>query len=539
MNIPALRAFLMRWQFWALEAQFVILVVTTLVESRRLRVRRSTVAAACCLAVGAWALSASVPPRTNRIFYDEQIYQGVGRNLSDLHLAQMCNEGTLEYGRLQCQQGEYNKEPYGYPYLLSLIYRVTGVRDSAAFRFNNIVAGLAVFVTVLLAALLFENGHIAVLAGMVLALLPMQLQWSNTAAVEPVAALFCAASMLAAVHFARVRTTSALVWTISVSSFALAMRPECLLIAPVVGVTLLLLAPGEFLTKRLWLAATGGLLLSWISALHLLAVSGEGWGTTGPQMSWAYARANLAANFFFYFWDARFSTLCGAAAIVGVFTPGRWRERAALIGYFLAFWTVFLFFYAGSYNYGADVRYSLMTYVPLAILAALGFWRLADHVRWLTGQRFTERQAFAAVVAILAAQFLWYLPLVRETGEEAWAARADVRYAKEFAMRLPPNPIVLTHNPAMFHMWDVSASQMSATRGDPHTIERLQSRYAGGVFLHWNYWCNVPDPLQNSFCKAGLNEYAHELVDSRRERDNEYALYRLQGGRRPVPDPQK
>ena len=49
----------------------------------------------------------------------------------------------------------------------------------------------------------------------------------------------------------------------------------------------------------------------------------------------------------------------------------------------------------------------------------------------------------------------------------------------------------------------------------------------------------MPDPVQNSFCKTGLSEYAHELVESRREREFEYALYRLQGEHRPVPQLEK
>ena len=539
MNNHALRTFLMQWQFWALEAQFAFLLVATIVELRRVRVRGSTLAAACLVAVCAWALTATAPPRTNRIYYDEQIYQGVGRNLTDLHRAQMCNDGRVEYGRLQCVDGEYNKEPNGYPYLLSLVYRAAGVSDAAAFRLNNLVAGLSVLLTIVLADLLFNDARIAVLSGIVLALLPMQLQWSNTAAVEPVAALLCAASMVAAVHFARARTASALVWTIAVTAFTLNARPECVLIVPVIALTVLLLAPHEFLTRRLWLGAAGGLVVSSPAVLHILAVSNEGWGTTGPQLSWPHAVANFSTNFFFFFRDERFSTLSGAAAVVGLLAPGRLRERLALGGYFLAFWLVFLFFYAGSYNYGADVRYSLMTYVPIAILAAAGLWRLADHVRWWRRGTWTDGLAFASIAALLFAQFLWYLPLVRETGEEAWAARADVKYAREFVARLPPNSVVLTHNPAMFHMWNVSAAQMSITRGDPHAIERLQARFAGGVYLHWNYWCNVPDPVQNSFCKTGLNEYAHELVESRRERDFEYALYRMQGDRHPVPELQK
>jgi hypothetical protein len=62
--------------------------------------------------------------------------------------------------------------------------------------------------------------------------------------------------------------------------------------------------------------------------------------------------------------------------------------------------------------------------LPIAILAAAGLWRLADHARWWRRGTWSDGVAFASIVAMLLAQFLWYLPLVRETGEEAWAARA-------------------------------------------------------------------------------------------------------------------
>jgi hypothetical protein len=528
MNNHALREFLMKWQFWALEAQVAFLVVMTIVEARRLPVRRATFAAGCVVAAGVWLLTATLPPQTNRIYYDEHIYQGVGQNLSDLRRAQMCNDGTVEYGRLQCFQGEYNKEPYGYPHLLSIIYRVTGVSDAPAFRFNNVVAALAALTTMLLADLLFANAWIAVLSGLVLGLLPMQLQWSNTAAAEPAAALLCALTMLAAVHFARVRTTPALVWTVACAAFAMTGRPEGVLVVPLIVLVIALLAPEEFLRRRLWLAAIGGAVVSIAPLLHIVAVQNENWGTTGDRMSWQHAISNFAVNSRFYFWDERFSAWCGAAAMVGVLASGRVRERALLLAYFLAFWTIFLFFYAGSYNYGADVRYSLMAYVPVAILAAVGLWRIAQLATRFARRPWSDGQVFAAIVVCLVVQFLWYVPLVRATGEEAWAARADVRHAKEFVTQLPPNSIVLTHNPAMFHIWRVSAAQMSLIRSNPRQMEQLFTRYAGGVFLHWNYWCNVADPLQKSFCQAGLDGFPHELVASARERDYEYAIYRLQ-----------
>ena len=89
-------------------------------------------------------LTLFVAPRTNRIYYDEQIYQSIGQNLADLKLAQMCNDGTVEYGRLQCWMGEYNKQPYAYPHLLSVAYRVFGVSEGVAFAVNAAVMALTV-----------------------------------------------------------------------------------------------------------------------------------------------------------------------------------------------------------------------------------------------------------------------------------------------------------------------------------------------------------------------------------------------------------
>ena len=52
----------------------------------------------------ALGLTLGVAPRTNRIYYDEQIYQNIGQNLADLKLAQMCNDGAVEDGRLRCSE---------------------------------------------------------------------------------------------------------------------------------------------------------------------------------------------------------------------------------------------------------------------------------------------------------------------------------------------------------------------------------------------------------------------------------------------------
>ena len=131
------------------------------------------------------------------------------------------------------------------------------------------------------------------------------------------------------------------------------------------------------------------------------------------------------------------------------------------------------------------------------------------------------------MTAALCLQFLWYLPLVRAIGEEAWAARADVSFAHSVARELPANAFVLTHNPGMFHLWGVSAGQLSLVSASPQYLDFLIDRYSGGVYVHWNFWCNVQEPVQPAFCRTALELRPTELTRDHRERDQRFALYRF------------
>jgi 4-amino-4-deoxy-L-arabinose transferase-like glycosyltransferase len=83
-------------------------------------------------------LVALVAPRTHRVYYDEDIYQHVGQTIAHLGRAMMCNEGLYQYGAYVCVQGDHNKEPNAYPYLLSLAFRVFGVHELVAHLLNNL-----------------------------------------------------------------------------------------------------------------------------------------------------------------------------------------------------------------------------------------------------------------------------------------------------------------------------------------------------------------------------------------------------------------
>jgi hypothetical protein len=131
------------------------------------------------------------------------------------------------------------------------------------------------------------------------------------------------------------------------------------------------------------------------------------------------------------------------------------------------------------------------------------------------------------VVGAILAQSLLYLPVMRATTEEAWAARADVRFAESMVPALRGNKYVLTHNPGMFHLWGINAGQMSRLVGDPGYAVALSIRYSQGVYLHWNFWCNVQDAVQQEFCERALRAQPADAVADHREREQRFVLYRL------------
>jgi len=156
------------------------------------------------------------------------------------------------------------------------------------------------------------------------------------------------------------------------------------------------------------------------------------------------------------------------------------------------------------------------------VLGGLGVSAL---VAWLE-RRTPGLRATGLAAAAIVFQFLWYTPVVRATTEEAWAARADVRFAESLVPELRGNSYVLTQNPGMFHGWGVNAGQMSLIVTNPMHLHFLATRYER-VYLHWNFWCNVQDPVQQEICRKALAIGAADLVTEYRERDQSFAFYRM------------
>ena len=290
-----------------------------------------------------------VVPREHRIYYDEDIYQSIGQNIAylknaDSHTgegygqsfsnlwkrfigrAAMCNEGRNDYGELHCDRMEYNKEPNGWPYILSVSFRLFGVNELASFLTNNLVYALTIVTAFLIGYLLFASSRIGLFAALIYALMPECMIWSNTTAVEPSAALFPGLALFCCLVAIRSREIKSLFLLAVVAAFAIQFRPESIMFLSVTGVVMLLWGRAELKRGEFYLLLSIFFILIIPHLVHLYSVKDIGWGSSGPKFSLDYFKGNVKANGLFYLKNVRFPVLFTTAFCLRSFfgaLPGR------------------------------------------------------------------------------------------------------------------------------------------------------------------------------------------------------------------------
>jgi len=522
-----IQSFLSLYYVYLLELNFFLLIIAFILSFKHIKKIFSEIENMYLLLLISISLlgicsTAFIAPRTQRIFFDEDIYNGIAQNIAHGKKAVMCNEGYYENNELVVVAEEYNKQPPGYPYLISIIFRIFGTNELFTFILNNILFGLMIPLIFLISFLLFKDTFAGLMASLIYILIPVNLQWFNTCAVEPSTVFFTGLAILASLIYLKDKKPITLLFFATSLAFSLSFRTESFLIVAVVFLIYLIKEPGVFKRKELYLFGILFLFLSTAIILHLYSVRGQSWGAEGPKFSPIYFSYNFATNLSFYLNNRYFPLIFSIFAIIGLFFYKKHlKNKLVLLIWFLTFWGVFLFFYAGSYRFGQDVRYSILSYPALSLFSGLGLSYLATRLK----NKIKSIKALMTFLIIF--NFTWFLPTVKAEGEEAWAARNGHRYAIEFAQLLPINSIVFTHTPNVFLLNKKSAIQSSAETYNPGTVDRLLNRFKGGVYVHYNYWSNVNDPNQRSLTENILNKYDYKTIKEYHYRYFKYALYKI------------
>jgi len=461
-----------------------------------------------------------VAPHTHRLYYDEDIYLNIAQNIVKEGRAILCNYGTQE----KCFEGIYNKQPNGYSFLMSVFF-IFGTSETLAHYATAVISSLIIPLIFLVAYLLFDNQKIAVLSALFFCLIPISIVWAPTTSSESVSVFFMALAFLALLSYLKNKKIPLLLFFFSTLAYSIQIRPEGFLFLPIVLLAFVLdkdffagLRKKEFLVIFILFCA---LLVP--HALHTLSVKSEGWGASGNKLGTEYVENNLSVNGMFFFENTRFPLVFSALAILGLY-PFRkeWRKKTVLVAWFLAFFILYLLFYAGSFNYGVDVRFSMNLYIPLAILGGCGAFLISRGL-----DKFLKKGYVSLVIAsfVLILAFVPFYHFVGEVGEEAWDARVPHDFVVEEMKKMDDDCWIFTHVPSVILVNGKNSLQAWYAQNSKVREEIMKNDC---VIFYEEYWCNA-EPYKSSACKYFHDKFEMEVYANKVERDKDFTIYRIKG----------
>ncbi len=468
-------------------------------------------------------------PQTHRVFFDEDIYLDIGKEILAHGKGALCNYGDSA----NCYEYDFMKWPNGYPFLLGASFLLFGSGESVAFNLVVILGSLSVFLVFLVSYLLLKNEKAALYSALLLALVPMHIVWSNTTASEPVFVFFALLSVL--FFLVSFRTNSWKVSALAVFSLAYAaqIKTESVAVLP------LILFAGMMLDKKVWKKLSDYRFYSlWIILLVLItpylihvyqASRYDPWGSSGEKFGVEYLEKNVPENAWFWAFGypaIEHPALFTAFAVIGLVYLLRNERKSGLFlsVWFLAFFFLYASFYAGSVRYGTDVRYSLILYPPFVVMGGYGLYILAR-----AGKKY-ERHVSAVLVSVILASFwLFYLPSVStpaQSIEEARQARFYHESAVEFSGSVPEGCVILTHVPSIYLLQGKTSLQTWNAQTNYVLMKKIFNT-TNCVIFDDGFWCGV-EPYKNDVCEYVKNNYNLTLAAAYQSGETRYSFYYLQ-----------
>ncbi len=464
-----------------------------------------------------FSLRVFIAPHTHRLYYDEDIYLNIAQNIAREGRTILCNYGTQE----KCFEGIYNKQPNGYPFLMSMLF-LFGTSEMVAYYATAIISSLIIPFIFLIAYLLFNNQRIGLLSSLFFSLIPISILWAPTTSAGSVSIFFMALTFFAFLSYFKTKKFPVLLFSFASLAYAIQIRPEGLLFLPMVFLAFLLLDKNVFedFKKKEFLALL--VIFSILVVphmLHTLSVKSEGWGTSGNKLGTEYVEENLKVNGMFFFENTRFPVVFSILSILGLYPFIReWKKKTLLVIWFMAFFVLYLLFYAGSFNYGVDVRFSLNLYIPLAILGGCGTFLVSKNLDRIFRKKY---MSVAIVSLIMIIAFMPFYSFVSEIGEKAWDARMGHDFVIEEMRELDDNCWIFTHVPSVVLINGKNSLQAWYAQNSKVRDGVMKNDC---VLFYEEYWCNA-EPYKSGACKYLHDNFDLKLYTNTSERDKDFTLY--------------
>ncbi len=437
-----------------------------------------------------------VVPHTHRVFFDEDLYLGVGNSIATEFKNILCNYGTPTH----CIDGILNKDPSGFPFLVAILFKIFGPSQQIAYDLSVFIGTLSIVILFLFVYTMLRSKSISLLSAFLLSITPVHIVWSGSTATEIYFMFFSLLSLLLLSIYVRKKDLFILIASVASLAYAVQTRPEGFIFVVIFALFILVSEKFSKIVRngKVWFSVLVFSLLISAHMVHLIAVRNEDWGApNGKKFGMAYFKSNFADNILFWLNGQKHPLVLSIFSIFGIVYLIFSRKRKFLLlilSWWVLYFLLFTSFYAGGVNSGGiGSRYVVIYLIPSLILGAYGLYSF--------GKKNIIRIVFIALILISLIP-TWNFITVPD--RQAQYARDMHKFVMDHMNEINSSCWVLTHNPSIFL---VNGKNSLQTRfgGDSAVMNKIFSQSSCVLWLE-GAWC-LFEPHKSGVCKYMHDNY--------------------------------
>lgn len=505
-----------------------------------------------------------------QLYFDETIYQEIALSIMHAGNALWCQYGTAYLN--WCEGYQIYHDPVEISFYLAIFFFLFGISSQTAYVMSLFMGALSIFLVFTLGTRLLGR-RAGLAAAIVFALIPELFIWSRTQAIPNM--LLMTSALLAFNSYAiyeRDKSGASLAMMLFSLGIAVYSRAEAILLVPIMfavvaygsvaanglrkGVSKLL--ANDSLKNLLIILLFFIIILPEIYYITYQAKNpnyGNGY-ICGAQSNATFSLSNLKCNIvpnvnFFLgaftklgYYPTYFSIITTLAALLGAGMMLYKGTKKGLPFVLLALWiAVFhLFydsFYAGSVNFGVDVRFMLILYPPIALLAGFGIASFSEDIVNYIGyfkkkknmdvRKLAQDAIFIAMLIVFAVlPFYNAISIITVSPSkmpQQAMALGYMNFVDQNVNLVPSNCLVYTFDPDVWVIRNRSAIEIGYLQANTIDSSTFASKFSCYVFDQ-GYWCTTPG-FRNATCQKDLQNYNARLIVGEKSPDgiDNYSLY--------------
>ena len=464
---------------------------------------------------------------TFMIYNDEYIYGAIAKSMIYNHLAGICSFSSGNY----CVPGTEGlfHQPTGWSFIEAIAFLITGVKIPTMFGLQLIISTLAVILIFYVAYDMFEDYRIAALSSFILAMTPVFMRYARSAVPDMSTAMFGLLSILLLMEYMRSKRFVVGVAAVFAAVYTMATKVDGVIIIPILMSVLLTYKynfSGRKAKSQLYSLLVLVILLFVVGfpqIMFLLIANQHGFGVNPglPKFSYSDFTYNLPQNVLFWFgaytyvvfpfkgvnyiYNVEFPITYTLFAILGailLFAKKNYRNLALLVLWFLAIFLFYTSYYAGGalYSNGDDIRYFLLAFAPISILASFSTFYIYDayqkkaqlmHLSQQMRKHTSIIVLTILLVIMLSVGMYQIFTIVAQNPSQYFAfagERASWQLIESYYHNIPADSMVVSLKPPLWYLLGrptIYASWITL----PQYEQEFENLSANGVYFDYGISC--------------------------------------------------